>query len=763
MKQICLKYWLLCICLVVLCPPAEATETKIYTTADGLAHNNVQGLCLDESGMLWICSWYGLERFDGYRFVCFRPDNFSGANSRFKRAWWLKERNLMVVRTLEEEYLAFSLTDYTFQPCDKGLTKEAVPFVRSLTDRLGNRWEKLDLGIAFTLSPPTFYRRITHPDYPYPRTFFEDSAGRVWIAWGDASGASEGEVILYDGQGEQLQTVFAGCSVYSIFEDSSHQIWLGTRKDGLVVLRPDGAGGYHTYRYQRDRGKESLPHNSIFYLTEDRSGRIWIATLGGGLCVVEADYDVADLRFHRPENFPRREFPRVRSLLMDGDDFFIGTDKGLLKSRTDCATDQMEFVNLSQEQEASGSATEMIHLSQRRNREILFSSFGSGIYRYDPEQGLFTPYAADETADSQAVYSMLENRDGDLWVVSQTALMLYREDGSCLNPIREPMIFLETRPLCDRQGDCWFATTEGALRVGAIPPPPQACQQTKPRFLEVVFRHGEERTVRKLSACDTALVVRPQERNLSLLVSSLRYGEMEQVRYAWRLVGKTTGAWVETEPNQALHITELEAGDWWLEVRSTDGMGRWLERSSKLLLRVAYRWHERWTTRAIAFLLLLFIVGWVVWLLLRLKKLQAMYHSLFNSQLLVSMQTAMIDIKPEESLTEADKLFIDSLNRLIGERFADEHFSIDTIASAMNMSRSVFYRRLKAVVGQTPVEYLKEFRLQQATEKLKKEQEKAVASIAYECGFSSPQYFSNVFRKRYHMTPNEWRRKNLNK
>ncbi len=38
-------------------------------------------------------------------------------------------------------------------------------------------------------------------------------------------------------------------------------------------------------------------------------------------------------------------------------------------------------------------------------------------------------------------------------------------------------------------------------------------------------------------------------------------------------------------------------------------------------------------------------------------------------------------------------------------------------------------------------------------ERIAQDVEKTVATVAYESGFSSPQYFSNVFRKRYHMTP----------
>src|SRR5262249_27877793 len=48
---------------------AERLPLKIYTTADGLAHNNVQRIVRDSRGFLWFCTFEGLSRFDGYVFT----------------------------------------------------------------------------------------------------------------------------------------------------------------------------------------------------------------------------------------------------------------------------------------------------------------------------------------------------------------------------------------------------------------------------------------------------------------------------------------------------------------------------------------------------------------------------------------------------------------------------------------------------------------------------------------------------------------------
>ena len=59
--------------LLVLIPscylyPQEKYQFTRYTTENGLSHNRVTGITQDKTGFLWIATWDGLCRFDGYEF-----------------------------------------------------------------------------------------------------------------------------------------------------------------------------------------------------------------------------------------------------------------------------------------------------------------------------------------------------------------------------------------------------------------------------------------------------------------------------------------------------------------------------------------------------------------------------------------------------------------------------------------------------------------------------------------------------------------------
>src|SRR5882724_4266806 len=69
-----LRLFLLIACCLTIPARAERLPVKTYTTADGLAHDDVQRIVRDSRGFLWFCTVEGLSRFDGSRFVNYGVD-----------------------------------------------------------------------------------------------------------------------------------------------------------------------------------------------------------------------------------------------------------------------------------------------------------------------------------------------------------------------------------------------------------------------------------------------------------------------------------------------------------------------------------------------------------------------------------------------------------------------------------------------------------------------------------------------------------------
>jgi signal transduction histidine kinase/ligand-binding sensor domain-containing protein/AraC-like DNA-binding protein len=104
---------------------------------------------------------------------------------------------------------------------------------------------------------------------------------------------------------------------------------------------------------------------------------------------------------------------------------------------------------------------------------------------------------------------------------------------------------------------------------------------------------------------------------------------------------------------------------------------------------------------------------------------------------------------------DLDVKFIDSILNLIRTHYSDPEFNVNVIIESMNMSRSIFYKKFKALSEQSVNDLIKSFRIKKAAELLNSGRY-TVSEVAYECGFSDPAYFSKVFKEHYKMSPKEF-------
>ncbi len=136
--------------------------------------------------------------------------------------------------------------------------------------------------------------------------------------------------------------------------------------------------------------------------------------------------------------------------------------------------------------------------------------------------------------------------------------------------------------------------------------------------------------------------------------------------------------------------------------------------------------------------------------LLRLRK--AFYRRMENVG-----RESLADDMPDDMegvLTERDREFVARLEQLIVNNISDESLSIDDLATDLKMSRSNFYRKIKALTDMSPADYLKTVRLNKAQELLRAGGR--ISDVYMEVGFNSPSYFTKCFKMRYGITPREY-------
>ncbi|MCU0858502.1 MAG: response regulator, partial [Pontiellaceae bacterium] len=108
---------------------------------------------------------------------------------------------------------------------------------------------------------------------------------------------------------------------------------------------------------------------------------------------------------------------------------------------------------------------------------------------------------------------------------------------------------------------------------------------------------------------------------------------------------------------------------------------------------------------------------------------------------------------PENTL---DKEFFEKTQKVLEEGYSDWEFSPEQFADGLNMSLRTLHRKLKAVAGRTPGDFLNEFRMAKAAELLIGTS-LPVTEISFQTGFDEPTNFSRTFKKYYKMSPSKYR------
>ncbi|WP_162304382.1 hybrid sensor histidine kinase/response regulator [Maribellus luteus] len=110
--------------------------------------------------------------------------------------------------------------------------------------------------------------------------------------------------------------------------------------------------------------------------------------------------------------------------------------------------------------------------------------------------------------------------------------------------------------------------------------------------------------------------------------------------------------------------------------------------------------------------------------------------------------------KVHEKITNADTQFANDLKEFILINITNEGLNIDLLSQHFSISRTQLNRKIKALTGLTPNNYIKTIRLKKAYELIRREGVR-VAEAAYLTGFTDPNYFTICFKKEFGENPSK--------
>lgn len=412
---------------------AEQLPIKTYTTADGLARDDINRIVRDSHGFLWFCTEEGLSRFDGYKFINYTMDQ--GLPHR---------RVADLVETRSGAYwLATGAGVCRFDPGSNG------QIFTSYSMDSDKRSQKVNVLI-------------------------EDDHGVVW------SGTDRGIFRMREDNGElTFESVDIGLPlgidsnayVSSLQEDRSGALWIGTAQ-GLYRRFPDG-------RAERFSMQQGLPSDFVQSLIEDSTGRMWAGMRYGGLCLLVANPDTAKPVVARLYTMKDGLAANWIWALFESSDkgFWVGTTNGLsaLISVTDTSGHAFRSYTTAQ----GLIDPEIGSLAEDRDGSLWLGTGNSGAMKM--AWNGFTTFGEADGLKGLSINSILEDADGRLCVISSNAQMkaIDQFDGHRFNamPMNEIIHFKQridygwgTNQIAvqDVAGEWWIDTAKGLFRFPGV-------------------------------------------------------------------------------------------------------------------------------------------------------------------------------------------------------------------------------------------------------------------------------------------------------
>lgn len=757
---------LLLIWLCFTAMTAKAQDTVTYDDRSGLSHWRVSDVLQDRQGFLWMSTWNGLNRFDGYEFrqVKSRPGDGTSIQSEVIRQITLDQDGNIICKT-ENGFFLFDTHTYTLHdlPASAGDTIPHNSHPTTFSDMQGNQWQVERYGVTKTVRRHHPARIVEGTERVHARAFLCDSKQRWWV------GTKEDECIrIYDKANTLLgflgsdgglhsrQTPF-GCRPYCIMQTRGGDIWIGCKPGTLLRLRERSDGSY---------GIDRIGEQVIYHIVEDRQGRLWLATFGEGVqCVVNPEAD-------RPQVvlFPDSK-GKVRRILLTNDGHLVcATTNGVLLgsvNQTDVGKSSFRLLQRDGNRAGSLAGNATMDVAADANGRIFIATENNGLDMADSEKTLFAPnvtFTHFNTATSSMTtddcLALTMKADGRLWVVSTDCVMDFSPDSDQTvtydrNFWNTESHFSEERPLLLPDGSWLFGQEQGAYV--ATRHNLESRGYTPPLLFTELLVNGRQPA---LGICrhDT-IVIAPDERNFSITFAALDYGDNSSICYRCRMNGE---AWSHAKKERSMIFYDMPPGRYLLDVQSTDRYGRWVDNTRRLTIIVTPRWNETWWATLLGWLLSLAAFAAVAGTVVYVRRLHRQRRELLEKYMALlapePQQLREDDRKTEDTptLSEPDSRFMERVMQYVEQNIGNSNANIDDMASCAATSRSSLNRKLRSLVGVTAAQLLIDARMQRARQLLENHDYQGISDIAYRCGYSDPRYFSRCFKQKYGVAPSDY-------
>ncbi|HET7896082.1 MAG TPA: two-component regulator propeller domain-containing protein, partial [Flavisolibacter sp.] len=571
-----------------------------------LAGNIVNSLAEDKQGNIWVGTNNGLSRLrPGEKcFVTYRQeDKANSISSNFinsiavdgNKLWLATSQGLNIFDTQTG-----AVEKYAFNY--RNMHSLSAPAVRCIyIDRQGIYWlgmiaggvDKYDknLNLFNYVQSNLFDEKGLNA--PVVTSFAENKDGHVYVGT-DGGGLSlfNPDTRLF--QHFNIQSRRNGADrrllVQALKMRRNNQLLIGTYADGLFIFDP-ASGGYQ--QLMKGTAADDLNSSEIFCLEEDSKGNVWIGTNGDGIDVLNTENKVVKKYTPNPKMpkdvlLPFNGYIRAIEEDRDGNIWIATYGGGVAVLQP--ASGQFTVYNTTNSELQNDKVLSLLEDSRGN---IWAGTFGGGLSVFNKKTKQFTTFSEGNGLPNNAVYTILEDRNGLIWVSTNKGI-------SSLDPVTKKFRnynyhngvqnnnFVHGAGLRLSDGELFFGGLDGFNYVN----PAFLKKNTNiPIVLLTDLRVANQSVVPSADGPIRENIAIAKEidldykQNVALSYVGLNYTSPEQNQYAYKLEGFDRD-WNYVGNATTASYTNLDPGQYTFRVKASNNDGVWNQQGATIKITV---------------------------------------------------------------------------------------------------------------------------------------------------------------------------------
>jgi diguanylate cyclase (GGDEF)-like protein len=460
--------------------PLSMYAREVWTTRDGLPHNQINGVAQTREGYLWFATWGGLVRYNGQDFRIYGRQNVPQLLDNGIRNVTTGPSGALIVATSRGGVSVLRGERWQNYSRRQGLTQNET--ATAIEDRSGRIWVATENSGVDRVSNGQVRRFSVAQGLANDRSYalLQDGNGAVWVGTGGGVSRIEGERIqnfdardglpagavfsiaaaprggiyvgtqhgVYVGENGRFRPLVADFpdeAVVSLVVDAEGALWLGTVNRGLLR--------YNEGRVEMFDAAGGLPNNRVASLFADREGSLWVGTNAGLMRFADTPFITLDSHNGLSDDY-------VRALMQDAEGtVWIGTARGLNRWRAGQMLPPL----------AGGKATDQVlSLADDGEGGVWAGMYSNGLVHW--RDGAIVEALRRDRGElpGDQVRAVELARDGSLWIGTTTGLG-QRKDGKLrefrvADGLPREYIFALHQA---QDGRMWVGTANGAAVVDA--------------------------------------------------------------------------------------------------------------------------------------------------------------------------------------------------------------------------------------------------------------------------------------------------------